>query len=462
MDNLLGQSKMSKLVWKICVPMIFSMMLLAAYTVIDASFVINMGENGVNANLAITYAFPIQIFSASLGVGTGIGINALLSKSLGEKKLDKTSKIVGNGLFIACCIWIIFLIFGLFFAEPFVKMQAGNNPEVIQMGTDYLRITCCLSLGQIGYTVTERFLQSTGKTMLSTISQISGSLVNILLDYVFIYPLKMGVAGAAWATVIGQFVSFIMAMIFHLKANNFIKTKIKDFIPNGQILKEIYKVGWSATLMQGLVSIMMLGSILILGFANNDAKLLQGSFGIYYKISQFAMFACFGMSNGIITIMSYNYGENDKKRCYECIKYGMIMTLIVTATLTLIFEVLAQPIVYLFSLSGGQDTAEVTKIVLYALRLGAISFIFMGITISIQGYLQALRFSILPLILSVLRLALLVFPLLYLFSFGEKPTQTIWYALPITEIVTSIIAVIMMFVFVRKKLVQSDALPSLK
>ncbi|MCQ2742896.1 MAG: MATE family efflux transporter [Bacilli bacterium] len=456
MKDKLGQTKMSKLVWQISLPMVFSMMLLAAYTVIDAAFVTNMGPQGANANLAITYAFPVQIFSGALGVGTGIGINALLSKSLGETDCKKAAKVVGNGLFMGACIWVLFLIFGLFFAEPFIKMQAGDNAEIVKMGTDYLRITCCLSFGQIGYTVSERFLQSTGKTVLSTISQISGSLINIILDYVFIYPLKMGVAGAAWATVIGQIASFVIAMTFHLIKNKEIKMKIKDLAPSGQVLKEIYAVGWSASIMQGLISIMMLGSVMILGFSHKDPKLLQGSFGIFYKIVQFALFACFGMSNGIITIMSYNYGSQNKARCKECLKYGMIMTFVVTGVLTILFEALANPLALLFSLNGESDTSKVTELVSFGLRIGAISFVFMGVTVSIQGVLQAFRHSIMPLVLSLLRLAILIFPTLYLLTLPDNPETAIWFALPVTEVLTSIVAVVMIVFSFRKTMAKLD------
>lgn len=455
MNELLGKTKISNLVWKICVPMIFSMMLLAAYTVIDASFVVNMGPEGVNANLAITYAFPVQIMSASLGVGIGIGINALLSKSLGEKNYSKAAKIAGNGLFAGSIIWVIFVIFAIFFAKPFIKMQAGDNQEAIKMGVDYLKITCILSFGQIGFTVSERFLQSTGLTLYSTIAQISGSVINIVLDYVFIYICGLGVAGAAWATIIGQIVSFILAYTFHLIKNKDIKIHFKDLLPSGTVLKEIYSVGWSASIMQGLVSLSMLGTILILGLSSSNDELVKGSYGIYYKIAQFALFACFGMSNGIITIMAYNYGSKDKTRCKECLKYGLVMTFIVTGVLTVIFETLANPMAKLFALSGGA-TEEIASTVALALRISAISFIFMGMTISIQGMLQAFRDSIKPLILSLLRYAIILFPLIYGLSLTNHPWSNVWFAFPITEIITSAVSVVMIIFTFRKMMKTID------
>ena len=200
-QNKMAIAPMNKLILKMGLPMIISMVLQALYNVIDSIFVANMGTKGAIANQALTYAFPIQIMIIAIGVGTGVGLNALLSKSLGENDRKKVNKIAGNGMFLSICIYIIFLLFGLFGTKWFISLFT-NDKEIIKMGTTYLKICTCLSLGSIGYTVYERFLQATGKTMLSTISQISGAVTNIILDYIFIYPLKMGVAGAAWATII--------------------------------------------------------------------------------------------------------------------------------------------------------------------------------------------------------------------------------------------------------------------
>lgn len=309
--NKMAEAPMKKLLLKMGLPMIISMVLQALYNVIDSIFVANMGEQGAIANQALTLAFPIQILIIAIGVGTGIGLNALLSKSLGEKSQEKVNKVAGNGIFLSICIFIIFLLFGLFGSKWFISLFAGGNQEVIAMGTTYLKICTCLSLGSIGYTVYERFLQATGKTMLSTISQISGAVTNIVLDYIFIFPLKMGVAGAAWATVIGQFVSLFIAMFFHYTKNKEINGSLKYIKPEIGIIKGIYKIGISAAIMQALLSVMMAGMNAILGGAKADPTILVGSFGIYYKIQQIALFSAFGLSNTIISILSFNYGMKD-------------------------------------------------------------------------------------------------------------------------------------------------------
>lgn len=437
-QNKMAIEPINKLILKMGLPMIVSMVLQALYNVIDSIFVANMGSTGAIANQALTYAFPIQIMIIAIGVGTGVGLNALLSKSLGENDKNKVNKIAGNGIFLSICIYIFFLIFGLFFSKWFISLFT-NDKEIIKMGTTYLKICTCLSLGSIGYTVYERFLQATGKTMLSTISQISGAVTNIVLDYIFIYPLDMGVAGAAWATIIGQFVSLFIAMYFHYNKNKEIDGSLKYINPDGGIIKAIYSIGVSAALMQALLAVMMAGMNAMLGLAQADQTVLIGSFGIYYKIQQIALFSAFGLSNTIISILSFNYGMQDRKRIDDCIKYGIMDTMIVTLIISILFEVFAYPLANLFGLAGG-ETKEIIKVCTIALRISSIGFIFMGISVAIQGILQSIRYALRPLIISLLRLVIFVFPVALLFTRSSDVVKIVWWTFPIAEILTSIIA----------------------
>lgn len=311
------------------------------------------------------------------------------------------------------------------------------------MGTTYLKICTCLSLGSIGYTVYERFLQATGKTMLSTISQISGAVTNIVLDYIFIYPLDMGVAGAAWATIIGQFVSLFIAMYFHYKKNKEIDGSLKYINPDGGIIKAIYSIGVSAALMQALLAVMMAGMNAMLGLAQADQTVLIDSFGIYYKIQQIALFSAFGLSNTIISILSFNYGMQDRKRIDDCIKYGIMDTMIVTLIISILFEVFAYPLANLFGLAGG-ETKEIIKVCTIALRISSIEFIFMGISVAIQGILQSIRYALRPLIISLLRLVIFVFPVALLFTKSSDVVKIVWWTFPIAEVLTSIIALLIL------------------
>ena len=437
-QNKMAIAPMNKLILKMGLPMIISMVLQALYNVIDSIFVANMGTKGAIANQALTYAFPIQIMIIAIGVGTGVGLNALLSKSLGENDRKKVNKIAGNGIFLSICIYIIFLLFGLFGTKWFISLFT-NDKEIIKMGTTYLKICTCLSLGSVGYTVYERFLQATGKTMLSTISQISGAVTNIILDYIFIYPLKMGVVGAAWATIIGQFISLFIAMYFHYTKNNEIDGSIKYINPDINLIKGIYSIGVSAALMQALLAVMMAGMNAILGLAQVNQTVLIGSFGIYYKIQQIALFSAFVLSNTIISILSFNYGMQDKKRIDDCIKYGIIDTIIVNLIISILFEIFAYPLANLFGLVGG-TTKKIISVCTIALRISSIGFVFMGISVAIQGVLQSIRYALKPLIISLLRLVIFVFPIAFLFTKSNNVTEIVWWTFPIAEVLTSIIS----------------------
>lgn len=440
--NKMAVVPLKKLFLKMGLPMIISMVLQALYNVIDSVFITNMGSDGVIANQALTLAFPIQLLIIAIGVGTGVGINALLSKSLGEQNKDKVNKIAGTGIFLSICIYVVFLVFGLFGSEKFIRLFAGSNQKVIEMGTTYLKICCCFSYGSIGFTVYERFLQSTGKTHFSTIAQISGALTNIILDYIFIYPMKMGVAGAALATIIGQFVSLFVAMYFHYYKNKEINGNICYIKANASLINGIYMIGASAALMQGLLAVMMAGMNAILGLAQVDPDLLIGSFGIYYKIQQIALFSAFGLSNTIISILSFNYGMKDRKRIDECIKFGIVDTIIVSLMITLLFELLAHPLSQLFGLSG--STQEMIDICSTALHIASLGFVFMGISVAIQGVLQSIGYAIRPLIIALLRLVIFVFPIAYFFTLTENVTTLVWWTFPISELLTVIVSFIIL------------------
>lgn len=441
---------LKKLFWKMGLPMIVSMVLQALYNVVDSIFVANMEGTGALANEALTIAFPIQIMIIAVGVGTGVGLNALLSKSLGEKNREKVNSVAGNGIFLGLVIYLVFLLFGLFLSEWFIGLFT-DNAEVLEMGTSYLKICTCFSLGSIGFTIYERFLQATGKTMFSTISQISGAVANIVLDYVFIFPLDMGVAGAAWATIIGQFISLFVAMAFHYLANKEIGESPKYIKPSGAIIKGIYKIGASAALMQALLSVMMAGVNAILGTADVDSTVLVGSFGIYYKIQQIALFSAFGLSNTIITILSFNYGMKNKERAKECVKYGILDTLITMLVITVLFEIIAKPLSSMFALSGGASAALV-DVCAKATRIASLGYLFMGFTVAIQGVLQALGYAVKPLSLSLLRLVVFVFPITFIFTLSPNVLDLVWWTFPIAEVLTCIFAYIFLKQAERKKI----------
>lgn len=457
-NSKLVTKPINKLIWGIGIPMVFSMIAQALYNIIDTAFIINMEENGHAANIALGYAFPIQILMIAIGVGLGIGINSLLSKYIGESNEIGKTKVVGNGIFLAFVVSIIFIIFGIFFSKYFITFEANGlddenlKSKVISLGTDYLSIVTILCLPQMLFTVYERFLQSTGRSIYSTIGQLAGALTNILLDYIFIYPLNLGVKGAAYATILGQFVSLIIDMLFHYIKNKEIKNTFKSIIPNWKYIKEIFKIGIPAMIMQGLLAIMMFSTNLVLGTSNYNKDMLIGSFSIYYKIQQIALFGCFGMSNTLITIISFNYGIKDKKRLKDTIKYGIIDALIVSLIITIIFESLSPYIAKLFGLASGSESNDIIKETTLAIYLGASSFIFMSFSLTIQGILQGFRYVILPIIISLLRLIVFPIPFICLFIANEKTSSYFYISFLISEILTDIISYIFLKNCIKNKI----------
>lgn len=423
--------------------MVFSMVLQALYNVVDTIFVINMGEEGIKANLALTYVFPVQIFMIAVGVGTGIGINALLSLALGEKDKNKIGLALGNSIFLGAVIHLIFLLFGIFGSYWFLSLQTSDS-QIISLGVEYLKIVTILSFGSVGFNIFERFLQATGRTVHSTIAQIMGALTNIILDYVFIYPLKMGVAGAVYATVIGQVVSLIVAILFHYILNKDVKHTLKDIIPNVKIIDSIYKVGWAAMLMQGLLSINMFIMIKIFNLSPNP-ELINGTYGIYYKIQQIALFSCFGLSNTLISLLAFNVGQNNKNRVKECIKWGIIDTVIVAGVITIIFEVLAGPISRLFGLATtGKNKDQIISLCEISIRIASLGYVFIGISLAIQGILQAYRKALSPLVISALRLVVFLVPFSLMFVYQSNAINLVWWAFPITEVLTAIVSILIL------------------
>ena len=295
----LGAEPVRKLLLKTGLPVILSMVLQAVYNIVDSAFVTNMQTGGEAAFNALTLAFPMQMLMVAVGIGTGVGANALLSKSLGQGNREKASLTAGNAEFLALVIYLVFLLIGLFGVEPYVRTQSQDE-EIIGMAVDYLTVCCTMSFGVTFFSIYEKLLQSTGRALFSTIAQIAGAVTNIILDPIMIYGLlgfpEMKVTGAALATVIGQVVSCVLGLIFHLKCNKEISKKLCYKKPSGVIIKGVYSIGLPAIIAQALMSIMTYGMNVILGSISADAVT---AYGLYYKVQQFFLFAAFGMRDAI-------------------------------------------------------------------------------------------------------------------------------------------------------------------
>ncbi len=432
-------------------PMILSMVLQAVYNIVDSAFISNMAENGENALNALTLAFPVQMLMVAIGVGTGVGVNVLVANSLGQGDSDKADRAAGNALFMAGVIYIVFLIFGLFGTNAYISSQTENE-LIADMAADYLTVCCTLSFGTVFFSIYEKLLQSAGHSLCSTIAQISGAVVNIVLDPIMIYGLlgcpEMGVKGAAYATVIGQAVSFLVAYILHIKLNKAISNKLSYLKPSFRIIKQIYTIGLPAITAQALMSIMTYGlNIVLVGISES----MVTAYGLFYKIQQFILFAAFGIRDAIMPITAFNFGMRNKKRINEAIKYGMIFTIVIMLAGTAALEIFAEPFSAVFGLSGETQTLCVS-----AMRVISASFVFAGANIAFQGVFQALNGGMESLVISVCRQALFVFPFVIVFADIAKTnidlTWTVWTAFPICEILTVLTAAVLFKRLYNKKI----------
>ena len=439
----MGSMPVPKLMLATGIPMILSMVLQAVYNIVDSAFVSNMAENGEAALNALTLAFPMQMLMVAIGIGTGVGTNVLLSKRLGQGNKEGASRVAGNGIFLALVIYVVFLLFGLFGVRFYISTQT-TNPLIFDMAVSYLRVCCTISVGIVFFALYEKMLQAAGHSMYSTIAQIAGAVTNIVLDPIMIYGWlgcpAFGVLGAAYATVIGQCVSFILALIFHLKVNTEISNRLRYLKPSGRIIREIYAIGLPAIIAQALMSVMTYGLNIILITISES---MVTAYGLYYKIQQFILFAAFGLRDAITPIISFSHGMRNKARIREGIKYGMLYTLVIMLVGTVLVEVLAGPFSQVFGLSG-----ETQALCISAMRIISISFVFAGANIAFQGVFQALDGGLESLILSLCRQLIFVLPVAWLFARLVRQAVAgswlVWTTFPIAEIVSVLIACLLM------------------
>ena len=436
----------NKLMLQMGVPMILSMALQAVYNIVDSAFVGNMKEGSEAALNALTLVFPIQMLMVALAIGTGVGVNALLARTLGQKNREKASKVAGNGLFLATVIYIICVLFGLFGIKTYISSQT-RNALVLSMSVDYLRICCLLSFGVVFFSIFEKLLQATGRSLYSTIGQVTGAVINMILDPVLIYGFNLGVQGAAYATVIGQILSALLLVVFHMRLNKEFDHGLTYTKPNKRIIKEIYSIGLPAIIAQALMSFMVYAMNLILKF---DAS-AQTAYGLFYKVQQFVLFMAFGLRDAITPIIAFSYGMQNKQRVKDGIKYGLIYTIVLMVAGTLITELFPNFFATLFN--AGQSRIYFIS----AVRIISVSFVFAGVNIAFQGVYQALNGGMESLVVSLLRQAILILPLAWGFSMlvvqCGMDVSLIWYAFVITEVLSCVVGWVFLRRIEKKKMV---------
>lgn len=440
-DERMATVPVGKLMLSMGIPMIISMVLQAVYNIVDSAFVSNMPTGGEDALNALTLAFPLQILMVAVGIGTGVGANVLIAKSLGQRDSELTNKTAGNAVFLGAVIYVLFLLFGLLGVSAYINSQTDNR-VISAMGTDYLRICCVFSFGMSMFAIFEKMLQAAGHSLCSTIAQILGAVTNIVLDPILIYGWlgcpEMGVKGAAYATVIGQVVSFAAALIFHVKFNQSIRIKPVHLKPSLRIIGMIYSIGLPAIISQALISVMTYGMNLILkGVSEN----MVTAYGLYYKIQQFLLFAAFGMRDAITPITAFSYGMGDRERMKACVKFGHLFTAVIMLAGSVVLEIFAVPFAKLFGLSGPTQALCVS-----AIRIISIGLVFAGINIAFQGVFQAVGSGVGSLMISIGRQLLFVFPFALAFTpivkHDPQMNWLLWSVFPIAEVLTAATAIL--------------------
>ena len=429
-NNKMREMPVYKLMIQMGIPMILSMALQAVYNIVDSAFVGNMKEGSEAALNALTLVFPVQMLMVAIAIGTGVGTNALLARTLGQGDSKKAAMVAGNSLFLGVIIYVICFLFGIVGVNAYISSQTAN-PEELYMGTSYLKICCVLSFGIVFFSLFEKLLQATGRSLYSTIGQVAGAVINIILDPIMIYGIgpvpKMGVEGAAYATVIGQIASAVLLFVFHIKLNKEFEHGFKYMKPDGKIIKEIYAIGLPAIIAQALMSIMVYVMNLILKF---DAS-AQTAYGLFYKVQQFVLFLAFGLRDAITPILAFAYGMRSKKRIQDGMKYGIIFTIGLMILGIFITEVFSGQFAALFNAGSSREYF------VGAMRIISISFLFAGINVAYQGIYQALDGGMESLVISLLRQMIIILPLAEIFSIlvknGQAGVSLIWWAFPITE-----------------------------
>lgn len=426
-ENKMGVMPVNQLLISMSLPMMISMLVQALYNIVDSIFVSRIDENALTA---VSLAFPIQSLMIAVGAGTGVGVNALLSKSLGEKDFEKANKTAVNGVFLAGMSFLAFLLIGILAVKPFYISQTGDA-QILAYGRQYLTIVCCCSFGLYTQFIFERLLQSTGKTVYTMITQGLGAIINIILDPVLIFGYfgvpRMGVAGAAIATVIGQIIAGMVGFIVNQKKNTEISLDFKGFHPDKKIIGQIYQVGVPSIIMQSIGSVMTYGmNRILLTFTSTAAAV----FGVYFKLQSFVFMPIFGLNNGMVPIVAFNYGAGNRDRLIKTMKYSIAYAVTLMVIGFAVFQIFPAQ---LFSMFDASET--MLAIGVPALRIISISFLFAGFCIVCGSVFQALGNGVYSMIVSIARQLVVLLPVAYLLSLAGN-VNYVWWAFPIAELMS--------------------------
>ena len=446
-ENKMGVMPINKLLISMSLPMVISMLVQALYNVVDSMFVSQISENALSA---VSLAFPVQNFMIAVGVGTGVGINALLSRSLGEKKFEEANRAANNGVFLALMSYLLFLVIGLLFSRTFFEIQTDIK-DIVDGGYSYLIIITTCSFGMYGQIVFEKLLQSTGRTFYSMLSQLTGAIINIILDPILIFGLfgfpKLGISGAAIATVFGQICGMMVGFYLNIKQNKEIKLTLKKFKPDLKTIKNIYSVGIPSIIMASIGSVMTFGINKIIIVFSSTATAV---FGVYFKLQSFIFMPVFGLNNGMVPIISYNYGARHKDRLMKTVKISIVYAIVIMLIGLSIFQIFPRELLSLFNASD-----EMISIGVPALKTISLSFLFAGYCIVLGSMFQALGNGVMSLIVSVGRQLVVLLPAAYLLSRSGN-LNLVWWSFPIAELASVFLSTVGLKYVYKKEVAPLD------
>lgn len=431
-ENKMGTMPMTKLIFSMSLPAIFSMTIQAMYNIVDSIYI---GQYSLNGLTAMSLAYPLQLLLVAVAVGTAVGVNSLVSRKLGEHNYKEANAAASHGLLTCLLSYVIFLLLGLFAVTPFMKAYS-NNTEIVEYGVEYLTVVLCFSLFSIIQVMIEKTLQATGNMIFPMLFQLTGAVVNIILDPIFIFGFgfvpEMGVLGAAIATVLGQFFGMLFAIIVLFCKKHEVKISYKNFKLNLNTLKNIYSVGFPSIIMQSIGSVMIIGLNAILASSEASVTVL----GIYYKLQSFVFMPCFGLNQGVMPIIGYNYGARNKTRMYSALKRGIFIAIAIMSIGTLLMWIIPDILISMF---GG--TRDIMNIGIPALKIISLCFIPAAVGILFTTLFQAVGKGIKSLLMSFCRQLVILLPVAYILSVIFDLTA-VWFAFPIAEVFSLTLAII--------------------
>ncbi len=434
-ENKMGVLPVNRLLLSISVPIMLSMLVQALYNIVDSVFVSRItggamsSENALNA---VNLAFPVQNLMIAVATGTGVGINALLSRSLGQKNYRRANQAAANGVFLGVCSAAVFALLGAVFSGVFFKVQT-DVAQIVEGGTAYIRICTVCSFGIFLSITFERLLQATGRTIYTMITQMTGAVINIIFDPIFIFVLDMGGAGAAWATVLGQVVGAGLGLYFNIRHNPEITVKLRGFRPDWPVVRRIYSVGLPSILMASIGSVMTFGmNQILIGFTTTAAAV----FGVYFKLQSFIFMPVFGLNNGMVPILAYNFGAKKPERMLGTVKLAALYATGIMAVGFVLFQLCPAFLLGFFKPSG-----EMLKIGVPALRTISFSFLLAGAAIVCSSMFQALGHGMPSLIVSLVRQLAVLLPVAWLLSLSGR-LDLVWWAFPIAEVVSLLLCLL--------------------